>query len=469
MEQAEEALNDKLSLLKLRMRMYLVSHLNIGNVDQHEAKMKEREQVFEDIHLVSGKLIQKFSSQLSQERSNQLENQTSLLEQEFLVYRESFASKLIELKNNILSMNIQPSLEVPSMGNLTLSDTFRAQQNAAKRKVKTKLEAVMEDLVTLSNKVCEVEDWSSASDLSVGRAMKENDKLRKEFTRIHTVRRDIDELMAEFDLEEVRDGLSVQECDIKLYEVREEVEHTIKAVVEQDNVRELYSLDEAKVDKIKLPTFGGKESEDYEKFKNDLLKGFAQNRVTQADKLAKLRECLYGDAKRLVPQSISSNADDALKVLDQAYGDPMRLFKYRREHFFKLGKQPEETDKSGYKSQVEWLRDAEVALQSLYALALKDKTCAAQLFSPGEMILLVNMFNSRKFMKLVKCEGFGESRFKRWLVMVGEFREKAQKLASASDRSLDDPKVLINVGKCTNRNQSFKAAQPSPEMFKLPR
>ena len=47
MEQAEEALNDKLSLLKLRMRMYLVSHLNIGNVDQHEAKMKEREQVFE--------------------------------------------------------------------------------------------------------------------------------------------------------------------------------------------------------------------------------------------------------------------------------------------------------------------------------------------------------------------------------------------------------------------------------------
>ena len=57
MEQAEEALNDKLCLLKLRMRMYLVSHLNIGNVDQHEAKMKEREQVFEDIHLVSGKLI----------------------------------------------------------------------------------------------------------------------------------------------------------------------------------------------------------------------------------------------------------------------------------------------------------------------------------------------------------------------------------------------------------------------------
>ena len=171
------------------------------------------------------------------------------------------------------------------------------------------------------------------------------------------------------------------------------MEQTIKAVVEQDNLRELYSLDDAKVDKVKLPIFGGKESEDYEKFKSDLSKGFAQNRVTQADKLAKLRECLYGDAKRLVPQSISSSADDALKVLDQAYGDPMRLFKYRREHFFKLGKQPEENGKEGYKDQVEWLRDAEVALQSLYALALKDRTCAAQLFSPGEMTNLLNMFD----------------------------------------------------------------------------
>ena len=108
----------------------------------------------------------------------------------------------------------------------------------------------------------------------------ENEKLRKEFSRINTARRDIDELMAEFDLEEVRDGLSVQECDLKLFEVREEVEQTIKAVVEQDNLRELYSLDEAKVDKVKLPIFSGKESNDYEKFKSDLLKGLAQNRVT---------------------------------------------------------------------------------------------------------------------------------------------------------------------------------------------
>ena len=99
----------------------------------------------------------------------------------------------------------------------------------------------------------------------------------------------------------------------------------------------IYSLDEVKVDKVRLPVFSGKGKEDYEKFKSDLLKGFAQNRVTQADKLDKLRECLSGEAKRLVPESISSNVNDALKVLDQAYGDPIRLFNYRQEYFFKLG------------------------------------------------------------------------------------------------------------------------------------
>ena len=90
--------------------------------------------------------------------------------------------------------------------------------------------------------------------------------------------------MAEFDLHETRDGLSIQEADQRLVDVEEEVVNTIKAVEEQNDARELYTLDEVKVDKVKLPIFSGKESADYEKFKSEMLKGFAQNRVTRADK-----------------------------------------------------------------------------------------------------------------------------------------------------------------------------------------
>ena len=261
MEQAEVNLKRKRRLLEHRMRIYTVSQLNSANVNLHENAVEKIQDILSDLILAIEEHIEEFSPHLGQERIAQLNSEVSTLENRFLVYTDSFVPKLTDLRQN-LSINNSALIEVPSLNNLALSDTFQVRQNAAKRKVKAKLEAVMEDLVALSNKVCEVEDWSSASDLSVGRAMKENDKLRKEFTRIHTARRDIDELMAEFDLEEARDGLMVQECDIKLYEVREEVEQTIKAVVDQDNVRELYSLDEAKVDKVKLPIFGGKESED---------------------------------------------------------------------------------------------------------------------------------------------------------------------------------------------------------------
>ena len=467
MEDAEEILADMRTKLEYRMRMYTVAHLNSGNLEHHANKMEERELILENLNLSTRKFIGKFSSQLCQERVDEIKTQLSVKENEFLIYRESFSQKVVELK--ILSINSSTSSVVPSINNIALQDSFQVQQNAAKKKVKAKIDAIVDDLVDLSAKAGKVEDWTVVTDLTVERAMKENEKLKIEFSKINAARRVVEELMAEFDLDGRRDNVSILECDLKLIKVRQEVEATIKAVEEQDTLRELYSLDEVKVDKMKLPIFSGMDSEDYEKFKSDLLKGFAQNRVTQADKLAKLRECLSGEAKRLVPQSISSKFDEAMKVLDQAYGDPFRLFRYRREPFFKLGKQPKEDDKSGFKGLVEWLRDAEVALQSLYALALKDETCAAQLFSPNEMKGLLQMFDSREFKKLVKCEGFGESKFKRWLTMVGEFRESAQRLATSFDRSLEDPKVLINVGNCTKRNKSSKASQSSLTMFKLPR
>ena len=281
MEQAEEVVEDKLCILRYRMRMYPVSHLFSGNMDQHDDKIDKREQMLEDLLLSFRNLIRKFPSLLAQEKTIELQNQITAMEQEFLVYKDSFHSKITELKSSL----------IPSMHNLSLSDSFKVDQNAAIKKVEAKLENIMEDLDKLSSKATKVEDWSTATDLAVERAMRGNEKLRNEFDRINTVRREVKELMAEFDLHETRDGLSVQEADLKLVDVEEEVENTIRAVEEQNDARELYSLDEVKVDKIKLPTFSGNADEDYEKFKSDLFKGFAQNRVTQADKLDKLREC----------------------------------------------------------------------------------------------------------------------------------------------------------------------------------
>ena len=226
---------------------------------------------FVELNVAITKLVRKFSSHLGQERVNELKAEIPLLGEKFVAYRESFKSKLIELRNPTPSMN-NASQVLPSINNLTLSDSFKVQQSATIKKVKAKLDAISEDLVKLSTRASKVDNWSVATDLMVQRAMKENENLRKEFDRINGVMRVVKELIAEFDLDEVRDGLCLLECETKLLEVSKEVEATIEAIEEQDDVRELYSLDEAKVDKIKLPTFCGKESEDYEKFKSDLLR-----------------------------------------------------------------------------------------------------------------------------------------------------------------------------------------------------
>ena len=203
------------------------------------------------------------------------------------------------------------------------------------------------------------------------------------------------------------------------------------------------------------------------------MKGFAQNRVTQADKLDKLRECLFGEAKRLVPQSITSSVDDAIKVLDQAYGDPIRLFNYRQDYFFKLGKQPKKTEKGGYKAQVEWLRDVEVVMEGLLSLALKDKACASILFSVETMRKYLSSFDTYEFEKLVQCEGLGELRFRMWLFKVGQFRERAQSFAKETDTGSTvtnsrSSKVTPASGNSNRVNHSAKH-QPTLAMFKPPR
>ena len=63
MEQAEEVVEDKLCILRYRMRMYPVSHLVSGNMDQHDDKIEKREQMLEDLLRSFRNLIKKFPSQ----------------------------------------------------------------------------------------------------------------------------------------------------------------------------------------------------------------------------------------------------------------------------------------------------------------------------------------------------------------------------------------------------------------------
>ena len=143
-------IEDMRSRLEHRMRMYTLSHLNSGNLEHHENKIKEREQLLEDLSSATRKFIKKFSSQLGQDRVNALNAEISLSEEKFMVYRESFKPRLNELKK-AHSINNTVSSVIPSMTNLALSNSLQVEQNAAKKEVKAKLEDIMEDLEKLSS------------------------------------------------------------------------------------------------------------------------------------------------------------------------------------------------------------------------------------------------------------------------------------------------------------------------------
>ena len=77
MEQEEENLQREILRLKYRIRTYSPLHLNSGNLDEHESKMKERDEVLENLSISTQMFISKFSSQLGQEKVNDVQSQLS--------------------------------------------------------------------------------------------------------------------------------------------------------------------------------------------------------------------------------------------------------------------------------------------------------------------------------------------------------------------------------------------------------
>ena len=65
-------------------------------------------------------------------------------------------------------------------------------------------------------------------------------------------------------------------------------------------------------------------------------KAFVCNRVSGADKISKLRENLRGDALKLIPEALTMDIDAAWKVLDKAYGKPVRLMKVRKKALLEM-------------------------------------------------------------------------------------------------------------------------------------
>merc|ERR1712208_119647 len=112
-----------------------------------------------------------------------------------------------------------------------------------------------------------------------GRGLRMAENWDKDLKEIVQMMRELKTLQREHDVEETEIG--VERLKKLVEELEEDVEEVKEKIAKEDNERELYSLDPVKVSKVNLPTFGGKNHEDFSKFKEDVEKGFKTNRITR--------------------------------------------------------------------------------------------------------------------------------------------------------------------------------------------
>ena len=218
-----------------------------------------------------------------------------------------------------------------------------------------------------------------------------------------------------------------------------------EVIIDEDERRNLFTLDNVKHEKVKFPTFSGDRKEDVLKFKTKLLEAFKKNRVVLSDQLDKLRENLKGDAAKHVPDTIK-DIEKAWSNLMDAYGDSLRILKERIKALDSMKTLPPVKKKE---ARVNWFLELESVLEDVINLGgdgLSNSYCTA--FSEFTLEKILNNFPDegedvflRK--KLSATEGEGKERFENIKGKITKFRQDSQTFIGSSSKS--KPRETINI------------------------
>ena len=172
-----------------------------------------------------------------------------------------------------------------------------AKEKEAKKAValalaKTRCKWINEDSENLSEKVNKVniQDWKYESDLSISRAMVNIEEWEKDLEKIVLIKRDLDEILA---MNNLADDLEILETKKLIDKLCYEVKMVVQSIKAENDSRELYTLDKANYEKVSLPSFEGRDDEDFLQFKAEIEWAFVHNRVSKS---VKLKEVLTGFA-----------------------------------------------------------------------------------------------------------------------------------------------------------------------------
>ena len=297
--------------------------------------------------------------------------------------------------------------------------------NVAKKRAQTKAAQVTSDVnkLDLELKRIDLDAWAEAPDKDIEAGVKKLDVWQAKLDNIISRYREVEDILSSQDVR-VRDiyeaseaGRKVKDVEVLFDEVRYKIEF-------EDESRELYSGTTATTEKVSYPVFEGRDDECYPDFKLEIEKAFTKNKVAKSDKVKKLRECLRGYAKKLVPESLK-DIDIAYDSLNNAYGDPTKLQRHRTSAIKKLGKLPKTNAKG--QSIVEWYLSLEVIIQGILDLGEKidDVDIKNCLYSTDVVRNIASLFPENMGKKILKVNGYSRERLENVLAKVVEYRGDA--------------------------------------------
>ena len=195
---------------------------------------------------------------------------------------------------------------------------------------------------------------------------------------------------------------------------------------EQDQMRNLFTLDDKPASLMDYPSFAGKDQQCYFQYEEKMTRALKVNKVPMVDQVAKIRASLSGHPLNLVPESMKL-AKDAFQALRDRYGDEDRVLRLRVKELKKCGKRPE-----AHMAQVSWYTDLISKMQRLLELGEKSDDLAALAFGEGVFSAILNLFPSAELYKMGTRSAESGKRTKQrmeYLIKVlGEKRERANYL-----------------------------------------
>ena len=119
-----------------------------------------------------------------------------------------------------------------------------------------------------------------------------------------------------------------------------------------------------------------------------MMKGFKSNKIRKEDQIKKLRECLVGDPKDLIPVGMES-VEDAWIILKTRYGDAALVMTARKMMIENFGEYPRAGSGATLLShQIKWINELETTLADITRLCEESEQLERDAYS-SDMILLI--------------------------------------------------------------------------------